>query len=120
MIIDDQVKDVILFRYLPSLWYTHPIPNNLREFWYTERVDILNFMKKNYTHLDIHFLPDRILKDISQNPQVTKPLTENFPDVTHLSTNLLCHVPTDNNQFLNFFVENQVDSIFEVMHKYIT
>ena len=120
MIIDDQVKDVILFRYLPSLWYTHPIPNNLREFWYTERLDIYNFMKKNYAHLDIPFLPDRILKDISQNPQVTKPLAENFPHITDLSTNLVSHVSPETNQFLNFFVKNRVDSIFEVMHKYIT
>ena len=48
MMIDNEVQDVLLFRYLPSLWYTHPIPNNLREFWYTERLDIYNFMKKNY------------------------------------------------------------------------
>ena len=120
MIIDDQVKDVILFRYLPSLWYTHPIPNNLREFWYTERLDIYNFMKKNYTHLDIPFLPDRILKDISQNPQLTKPLAESFSQIPDLSTNLVCHVSPDTYQFLNFFAENQVDSIFELMHKYIT
>ena len=120
MIIDDQVKDVILFRYLPSLWYTNPIPNNLREFWYTERLDIYNFMKKNYAHLDIPFLPDRILKDISQNPQVTKPLAENVSHITDLSTNLVSHVSTDTTQFLNFFVANQGESIFEVMHKYIT
>ena len=120
MMIDGQIQDVILFRYLPSLWYTHPIPNNLREFWYTERLDIYNFMKKNYAHLDIPFLPDRILKEISQNPQLTKPLVETVSHVTDLSTNLVSYIPTNTNQFLNFFVENQVDSIFEVMHKYIT
>ena len=120
MIIDDQVKDVILFRYLPSLWYTHPIPNNLREFWYTERLDIYNFMQKNYAHLDIPFLPNRILKDITQNPQLTKPLAETVPYITDLSTNLVSHISTETNQFVSFFVENQVDSVFEVMHKYIT
>ena len=117
MIIDDQVKDVILFRYLPSLWYTHPIPNNLREFWYTERLDIYNFMKKNYSHLDIPFLPDQILKDISQQPQVTTPLADNVTQISDLSTNLLCHISINTNQLLNFFVENHFDLVTD---KYIT
>jgi hypothetical protein len=117
MVIDDQVKDVILFRYLPSLWYTHPIPNNLREFWYTERLDILNFMKKNYSHLDIPFLPDQILKDISQNSQLTKPLADNLTHISDLSTNLLCHMSVNSNLLLNFFVENQIDFTGD---KYIT
>ena len=120
MVIDDQIKDVILFRYLPSLWYTHPIPNNLREFWYTERLDIYNFMKKNYAHLDIPFLPDRILKDISQNPQLINPLAENFSHIRNLSTNLVSDISLDMNPVFNFFSENQVDSVFEIMHKYIT
>ena len=72
MMIDNEVQDVILFRYLPSLWYTHSIPNSLREFWYTDRIDILNFMKKNYAHLEIEFLPDRILKDLSQHQQTLR------------------------------------------------
>ena len=44
MMIDNEVQDVLLFRYLPSLWYTHPIPNPLREFWYTA---------VSYTHLTL-------------------------------------------------------------------
>ena len=90
MAIDDGVQDVILFRYLPSLWYTHPIPNSLRNFWYTQRTDILNFMRKNYTHLDIEFLPDQILKDLSQYSHSTKPLAENFTNLSNNLTNILC------------------------------
>ena len=75
MIIDDQIKDVILFRYLPSLWYTHPIPNQLREFWYTERLIFYNFMKKNYAHLNIPFLPDNGFKRSFTKQQITKPVS---------------------------------------------
>jgi hypothetical protein len=70
MVIDGELKDVILFRYLPSLWYTNPIPDKLREFWYTQRPEILNFMQKNYGHLDIDFLPNRILKEIYEKEQI--------------------------------------------------
>jgi len=87
MMIDNEVQDVILFRYLLSLWYTHSIPNSLREFWYTDRIDILNFMKKNYAHLEIEFLPDRILKNLSQHQQITKPLAENLHHLPELSSN---------------------------------
>jgi len=120
MIIDEQIKDVILFRYLPSLWYTHPIPNNLREFWYTERLDIYNFMKKNYAHFDIPFLPDRILKDISQNSQLSNPLAETSSHITDLSTNLISDISLTINPFFNFLIENHVDSIIEITHKHIT
>ena len=30
---------------------------NLREFWYSERPDILNFMEKNYNQFGINFRP---------------------------------------------------------------
>jgi len=95
MMIDNEVQDVILFRYLPSLWYTHSIPNSLREFWYTDRIDILNFMKKNYAHLEIEFLPDRILKNLSQHQQITKPLAENLHHLPELSSNLICKLSND-------------------------
>lgn len=77
-------------------------------------------MQKNYAHLDIPFLPDRILKDISQNPQLTKPLAENLAHGSDLSTNLISSIALESNQFLNFLLETQVDSIFEDIHKYIT
>jgi len=57
MLIDGELKDVIQFHYLPYLWYKYPIPMNLREFWYSERPDILNFMEKNYSQFSIDFRP---------------------------------------------------------------
>lgn len=64
VMVDGKVKHIILYRYLPSLWAQQPIPNKLREFWYTQRPDILKYMKKNYSQLDIDFEPDRILQEI--------------------------------------------------------
>ena len=57
MLIDGELKDVVQFHYLPYLWYKYPIPMNLREFWYSDRPDILNFMEKNYSQFGINFRP---------------------------------------------------------------
>jgi len=105
MMIDNEVQDVILFRYLPSLWYTHSIPNSLREFWYTDRIDILNFMKKNYAHLEIEFLPERILKDLSQHQQITKPLAENLNHLSELSSELICKLSNDSVYVFDTFMD---------------
>ena len=57
------MKDVLIFKYLPILWYKYPIPNEIREFWYTQRPDILNYMQQAYKNIDIQFLPDRIINE---------------------------------------------------------
>jgi hypothetical protein len=57
MLIDGELKDVVQFHYLPYLWYKYPIPMDLREFWYSERPDILNFMEKNYSQFGLNFRP---------------------------------------------------------------
>jgi hypothetical protein len=66
MLIDGELKDVVQFHYLPYLWYKYPIPINLREFWYSERPDILNFMEKNYSQFGINFRP--LLSSSEINP----------------------------------------------------
>jgi hypothetical protein len=86
----EKMETVILYRYLPSLWETEPIPNSLREFWYEQRPDILKFMKKNYGQLDIDFEPNSVLQGIYDKEHVTKPLAENITDITHLSSNIIC------------------------------
>ena len=58
-----QIKDVLIFKDLPYLWYKYSIPNEIREFWYTERRDILKFMQKAYGQLDMRILPDRLIQD---------------------------------------------------------
>ena len=59
-LINGEIRDVLAFRYLPILWYKHPIPNEIREYWYNERPDILKYMQKAYKNLNIRFLPDEI------------------------------------------------------------
>ena len=67
LLINEQMKDVLVFHYLPILWYRYPIPNEIREFWYKERPDILNYMQKAYQDLDIQFLPDdNVIQEINQ------------------------------------------------------
>ena len=119
LMIDGQLKDVILYRYLPSLWYTHPIPDDLREFWYTERPEILKFMKKNYGHLDIEFLPNRILKEMYDKQHDFITSTNGFDSIKTVSTNIVCESTTyinEINQVINHkqflllnFVENSLD-----------
>ena len=60
LLINEETKDVLVFHYLPILWYRYPIPNEIREFWYKERPDILDYMQTAYKDLDIQFLPDNI------------------------------------------------------------
>jgi hypothetical protein len=66
MLINKRVTKVLVFHYLPILWYRYPIPNELREFWYKNRPDILNYLEKGYQNLDIQFLPDNIIRQLNQ------------------------------------------------------
>ena len=66
LLINQEMKDVLVFHYLPISWYRHPIPNDIREFWYKERPDILEYMQKAYKDLDIKFLPDNLVRNISE------------------------------------------------------
>lgn len=60
---DKVIKHVLVFRYLPSLWIEHPIPNKIRQFWYQERPEILEFIKVNYAHFRLSLLPDEIIAE---------------------------------------------------------
>ena len=62
LLINQQMKDVLVFHYLPVSWYRYPIPNDLREYWYNERPDILDSMQKLYGNLEIQFLPDSVVE----------------------------------------------------------
>lgn len=61
LLINEQLKDVLMFHYFPILWYRHPIPNELREFWYKERPDILEYLQTFYPDVNIQFLPDNMI-----------------------------------------------------------
>ena len=120
MLIDQEVTDVILFRYLPSLWYTYPIPDKLREFWYTQRRDIFNFMQKNYGHLDIEFLPNRILKEIYDQQHINKSLVGNNGNIKEFSIDLVSNLSNYSDHVFNHFIQHQGNFIIDVTDKFIT
>ena len=66
LLVNQEMKDVLVFHYLPILWYRYPIPNDIREFWYNERPDILNYMRKAYQDLNIQFLPNKLIQELNQ------------------------------------------------------
>ena len=67
LLINQEMKDVLVFHYLPISWYRYPIPNNIREFWYNQRPDILQYMQTSYKDLNIQFLPDNINQEFTTN-----------------------------------------------------
>lgn len=72
-----QVKNILAFKDLPYLWYKYSIPNELREFWYTERRDIYKYMKKAYGQIDLTILPDRLAEPL---PYIDLNLIEQKPE----------------------------------------
>ena len=75
LLINQEMKDVLVFHYLPILWYRHPIPNDVREFWYYQRPDILDYMQTAYKDLEIQLLPTSILQDSIQKSNLVSQLT---------------------------------------------
>ena len=67
--------EIRIFRGLPSIWSENPIPNGLREYWFTRRPNVTEFLIQNYyENLGINFLPNRVLKDLlekSKNDTLT-------------------------------------------------
>ena len=66
LIFQQESKDVLVFHYLPILWYRYPIPNEIREYWFNERPEILDYMLKAYKDSDIQFFPDSFLEEVNQ------------------------------------------------------
>lgn len=60
LVINNEMKDVLVFHYLPSLWLKHSIPDNIRKFWYFERRDILEYMQVAYKDLNLRLVPDSV------------------------------------------------------------
>ena len=82
LLLNEQMRNVLVFHYLPILWYRYPIPNDIREFWYKERPDILEYMEKAYQDLDIQFLPDDILTQLDQG-KLTSLVSSSSIDLNH-------------------------------------
>ena len=112
LLINQEMKDVLVFHYLPVSWYRHPIPNNIREFWYKERPDILDYMQKAYKDLDIQFLPDKIVQELNQQSALVTQqnnITDSLPTEILSTENLF-----QSNQFLN-----HVSLINENFHDFV-
>jgi hypothetical protein len=67
LVINNEMKDVLVFHYLPILWYKHGIPNDIREFWYHQRPDILEYMQTAYKDLNLKVLPNDIVHKIEHD-----------------------------------------------------
>ena len=76
LLINGKMEDVIIFHYLPVLWYRYPIPNEIRQFWYDRRPDILEYMQKAYENLDIQFLPNEMLTNHTILSKIHLPLSD--------------------------------------------
>lgn len=88
--IDESLENILDFKYLPYLWYKYPIPNEVRQYWILKRPDILTYMQKSYSQLDIDLLPDAVLKYAHDNPKLR---IESIP-FQSLSSKLAAHLQT--------------------------
>jgi len=84
-------QDVRIFRNLPDLWYKYPIPNAIREDWYTNKPEITEQLIKNYYGLGVDFLPDRILKELYEKMNQDS-LKMSLNTLDHISTNTICWI----------------------------
>jgi uncharacterized protein YggT (Ycf19 family) len=108
LLINGELKDVLVFHYLPLLWYRHPIPNELREFWYKDRSDILDYMQKSYKNLDLQFLPDNI--EMAKLTAEVVPVFESLNNqYSHFMSTVSSEIvsKTTENQFLNLSIINE-------------
>jgi hypothetical protein len=71
LVINNEMKDVLVFHYLPSLWFRYPIPNQIRQYWYYTRPDILEYMQTAYKDLNIEFLPEEIRHELFRVSEIT-------------------------------------------------
>ena len=84
-------QDVRIFRNLPDLWYKYPIPNSLREDWYTNKPEITEHLIKNYYGLGVDFLPDQLLKEIYEKTN-QESLNISLNSLEHVSSNVICSI----------------------------
>ena len=76
-------------------------------------------MKKNYSHLDIEFLPDRIVKEMTQS-QILKPIANNLTNLSDSSSNLICQIDIYSETITNIFTEKSQVVLSFTVDKFIT
>lgn len=93
-LINGELRDVLAFRYLPILWYKYPIPNEIRQYWYKERPDILTYMQKAYKNVDIQFLPDEVVKQFQIDLGIEKSQSDKIQEFQYLKQFQWLHDPS--------------------------
>jgi hypothetical protein len=113
LLMNQKVKDVLVFHYFPILWYRHPIPNEVREFWYFERPDILNYMQTAYQDLEIQFLPDQIVKELNQERLLSESIsTEILSNHQEILTDVFFHHLKEWNPLVQRFLIHGWERLF--------
>ena len=113
-IVNGDVKDVLIFKYLPILWYKYSIPNEIREFWYTERQDILKYMQEAYKNVDIQFLPDRIVNQSNLLETSFKQISFNSIPMEHTASNLLVSINLSSIQNSLYSLPQELQTYFHL------
>jgi hypothetical protein len=115
LLINEQMKNVLVFHYLPILWYRYPIPNDLREYWYRERPDILQYMEKAYQDLDIQFLPDQVVSQLNQE-KLTSMVSQSFLTLdNNLTSTLPTELLTNNEGIFTNLISTKLNSIADYL-----
>jgi hypothetical protein len=106
-LINGEMVPILMFRFFPILWYKEGIPNDIREFWYLQRPDILEFMQKSYSQLNIELLPDSVINSKHLVDPGTPLRVKEITDITtNLSTQVLSNaelIPI--NKFNNYLMQ---------------
>ena len=106
LLINQEMKDVLVFHYLPILWYRYPIPNNIREFWYYQRPDILEYMQTAYKDLNIQFLPNNVIEELNTKTDLMSQINPNNLN-DYLSTEIVSKESLfQSNNFINAIIDN--------------
>ena len=94
------VEEVKVFRYLPSLWYKYPIPDNLREYWYDKKHEMFDYFIKYYGNSGIDFLPNRILKAKYDDEHIFANI-QNLKNISSTVISSVSHTVTDHTILIN-------------------
>jgi uncharacterized protein YggT (Ycf19 family) len=116
LLINQQMKDVLVFHYLPISWYRYPVPNDIREYWYNERPDIFEYMQKAYKDFDIQFLPDRIIKELNQKI-LTTDLSSAYDSLIMNSTSLKNSITTELLSANDFMQTDSLVTNFNILNE---
>lgn len=115
-LIDGDMKDVLIFKYLPILWYKYPIPNEIREHWYNERPDILEYMQEAYKNVDIQFLPERIINQPNLLESSLDQISFNLTSIEQTASNLMVSTNMISLQNSIHFLSQELETSFSYFH----